>query len=69
MSKKKSKGAKQLRITLVKSPIGYNHKQRLTARSLGLRKLNASVVHYETPQLRGMIDKISHLLQVEEVSS
>ena len=67
MSKKKSKADKQLRITLVKSPIGYQPKQRRTVRSLGLRKLNASVVHYETPQIRGMINKVIHLVQVEEV--
>lgn len=58
---------KKLRITLVKSPIGYKKDQRVTVETLGLRKMHASVVHNETPQIRGMINKVSHLLQVEEV--
>lgn len=56
-----------IRVTLVKSPIGYRKDQRATAEALGLRKLHASNVHRETPQIRGMITKISHLVQVEEV--
>ncbi len=58
---------KQLRITLVKSPIGYERSQKVTVRTLGLRKMNASVVHSDTPQIRGMIAKVSHMLHVEEV--
>lgn len=58
--------AKKLRIKLVKSPIGYQKIQRKNAESLGLRKLNAVAVHYDTPQIRGMVNKISHLLEVEE---
>ncbi|PJF41461.1 MAG: 50S ribosomal protein L30 [Chloroflexi bacterium] len=64
-----AKKATKLRITLVKSPIGYEKSQRATAESLGLRKLNATVEHNDTPQIRGMINKISHLLQVEEVKA
>lgn len=60
---------KMLRITLVKSAIGYKQDQKDTALSLGLRKLNATVTHKDTPSIRGMIDKISHLVQVEEVES
>lgn len=59
---------RKVRVTLVKSPIGYRKDQRATAEALGLRKLKASVVHTETPQIRGMINKISHLLEVEEVN-
>lgn len=59
---------KRLRITLVKSPIGYEKSQGATARNLGLRKMNASVVHNDTPTIRGMINKISHLVRVEEVT-
>lgn len=59
---------RKVRVTLVKSPIGYKKDQRATAEALGLRKMNASAVHTETPQVRGMINKISHLLQVEEVN-
>ena len=58
---------KKLRIKLVKSPIGYNKKQRKNAESLGLKKLNATAVHYDTPIIRGMVNKISHLLEVEEI--
>jgi large subunit ribosomal protein L30 len=56
-----------LKITLVRSPIGYKKYQRVTAETLGLRKLHASVTHKATPQILGMINSISHLLQVEEV--
>jgi large subunit ribosomal protein L30 len=67
MAKKKQQEYRKVRITLVKSPIGYQKIQRTTAETLGLRKLHASVVHTETPQIRGMINKISHLLEVEAV--
>ena len=56
-----------IRVTLVKSTIGYRQKQRDTVRALGLRKLQSSVIHKETPQIRGMINKVSHLVRVEEV--
>ena len=67
MSKKKAE-LKSLRITLVRSPIGYTRDQRATAKSLGLRKLNASVVQVATPQVMGMINSIRHLVRVEEVT-
>lgn len=57
----------KLRITLVKSPIGYNVRQKGTVRALGLRRLNSTVEHQDVPAIRGMIAKISHLVQVEEV--
>ncbi len=57
---------KKLKITLVKSPIGYNKRQRGTLRALGLRRTNQYVEREDTPVLRGMIDKVSHLVQVEE---
>lgn len=56
-----------LKITLVRSPIGYKKYQRVTAETLGLRKLHASVTHKATPQIVGMINSIIHLLKVEEV--
>jgi large subunit ribosomal protein L30 len=59
---------KQLRITLVKSPIGYEKSQKATVRALGLRRMNSSVVQTDTPPIRGMIAKISHLVRVEEVT-
>jgi len=58
---------KKLRITLVRSTIGYEKSQLATARSLGLRRLNFTVTHDDTPVIRGMVNKISHLLRVEEV--
>ena len=62
---KKSAG-KALRVTLVKSPIGYKKDQKATARALGLRRLHQTVEHNDNPALRGMIRKIIHLVQVEE---
>ena len=66
MAKKKAAANKTLKITLVKSPIGYTQNQRVTAETLGLRKIRATVTHNDTPQIRGMIATISHLLHVEE---
>jgi large subunit ribosomal protein L30 len=57
---------KVLRVTLVRSPIGYTKDQRATARALGLRRLHQTVEHKDNPTLRGMIQKIIHLVQVEE---
>ncbi len=59
--------SKKLRITLVKSPIGYNERQKGTVRALGLRKMNDTVEHDDTPPIRGMIAKVSHLVTVEEL--
>ena len=57
---------KVIRVTLVKSPIGYTYDQRATARALGLRRLHQTVEHNDNPALRGMIQKIIHLVQIEE---
>ncbi len=65
MAKDEVKG-KVLRITLVRSPIGYAERQKKTVRALGLRRMNQTVEHADTPQIRGMIAKIPHLLRVEE---
>ena len=61
--------AKMLRITLVRSPIGYSMRQKQTVRALGLRKLRQVVEQPDNPAVRGMVNKISHLLHVEEVAS
>ena len=58
---------KQLKITLVKSTIGFEKSQGDTAKALGLRKLHHSVTLKDIPSVRGMIKKISHLVVVEEV--
>ena len=65
MSKKEA-GGKTLRVTLVRSPIGYTKDQKATARALGLRRMHQTVEHQDNPALRGMIQKIIHLVQVEE---
>jgi len=65
MAKKASKG-KGLRITLIKSPIGYSERQKRTVRALGLRRLNQTVEQSDSPVIRGMLDKVSHLVRVEE---
>ncbi len=62
---KKSK-PKVLRITLVKSPIGYTQRQKDTVRALGLRRMHQTVEQEDTPVVRGMVAKVSHLLRVEE---
>jgi large subunit ribosomal protein L30 len=56
----------KIRVTWVKSYIGSPKSQRLTIRSLGLHRLNHSVVHEDTMSVRGMISKVRHLVKVEE---
>jgi large subunit ribosomal protein L30 len=62
-----AKKAKLLRLTLVKSPIGQSYKQKRTLQALGLRRMHQSVEQKDTPVLRGMIAKVSHLVTAEEV--
>lgn len=57
---------KNLKITLKRSVIGKPEKQRKIVRSLGLRKLHQTVLHRDEPTIRGMIHKISHMLEVVE---
>lgn len=58
--------ADKLKITLVKSTIGASPKQRKVVQALGLRKLNSTVELIDSPQTRGAIAKVEHLLKVEE---
>ncbi|MCG2768556.1 MAG: 50S ribosomal protein L30 [Chloroflexota bacterium] len=58
---------KRVRITYVKSVIGYSQRQKGTVRALGLRRLGDVLEHDDSPTIRGMLDKISHLVEVEEV--
>lgn len=58
--------AKKIKVTLTKSAIGYHKSQKATVRALGLRKMNQTVEKDDTPVVRGMINKISHLVKVEE---
>jgi len=57
----------KLKITQVRSAIGRNIKQKRTIEALGIKRLNGSVVHEDKPEVRGMIDKVVHLVKVEEV--
>jgi large subunit ribosomal protein L30 len=56
----------QVRVTWVKSQIGYDQRQRATLRGLGLRRLNPTVELTDAPQVRGMIAKVAHLVRVVE---
>ena len=57
---------KTVRVTLVRSPIGYTKDQKETVLALGLRRIHQTVEHKDNPAVRGMIRKIIHLVQVEE---
>lgn len=57
----------QLTITLKKSPIGSSKKQRTTLRTLGFTKREQTILHPDNPAIRGMINQISHLVEVQEV--
>ncbi|MDP8255524.1 MAG: 50S ribosomal protein L30 [Candidatus Alcyoniella australis] len=59
--------ADKLKITLLKSGIGRQQKQKDILVALGLRRLNQSVIHSNTPIIRGMVKKVIHLLAVEEI--
>jgi large subunit ribosomal protein L30 len=59
-------GSKKIKITLVKSGIARPGKHKVVLVGLGLRKLNHSVVRVDSPQIQGMINKVSHLIKVED---
>ncbi|SMB83804.1 LSU ribosomal protein L30P [Desulfonispora thiosulfatigenes DSM 11270] len=61
--------SEKIKVTLVKSVIGSNQNQRRVVETLGLRKLNSSVVHNDTPNIRGMVHKINHLVMVEKIDA
>jgi len=61
--------AKRLRITWVKSAIGYSQRLKDTIRTLGLRRLGDWVEREDSPGLRGMVQKVSHLVKVEEIEA
>lgn len=58
----------KVKVTQIKSVIDRSKRQKDTVKALGLNKINQSVVHEATPQILGMISKVSHLVQVEELS-
>lgn len=56
-----------LKVTLVRSPIGFAKDQKATVRALGLKRMHQTVEHRDDPAIRGMIFKVQHLVKVEEV--
>jgi large subunit ribosomal protein L30 len=66
MPKKKTASGKTLRVTQIRSAIGFPKDQKATVLALGLRRLHQTVEHNDTPALRGMLNKIIHLIKIEE---
>ena len=60
--------ASKLKIRQVKSAINRSGRQKKTIRALGIRRLNQTVVHNDNPCIRGMVKKVEHLVQVEEIN-
>ena len=60
--------ARKLKITQTKSASGHPRDQGATVRALGIRRMQQTVVHTDTPQIRGMVFKVRHLVKVEELS-
>ena len=63
---KKTSDARKIKVTLVRSPIGYPEPQKRTVRALGLRHMHQVVEHNDSPALRGMLAKVVHLIRIEE---
>ena len=57
----------EIKITLVKSPIGAIPKHKKTIQALGLGKVNSSVIQQDNAAIRGMVNQVSHLVKVEEI--
>jgi large subunit ribosomal protein L30 len=62
----KSDAGKTIHVKLVRSPIGYEQSQKDTVRALGLKRMHQTVEHNDTPVIRGMINKVQHLVAVTE---
>ena len=58
--------AKKIKITQIKSSIGYKQKAKLTLKALGLRKMHQTVEHSDSDTLRGMINRVNYLVKIEE---
>ena len=59
----------KVKITLVRSPINRNKQAKATVKALGLRKMHQSIIHEDTPPLRGMINSVSYMLKEEKVDA
>ena len=57
---------KQIKVTLVRSPIGFQPKHRECVRGLGLKRMHQTVVLEDTPAIRGMVNRIDYMVRVEE---
>jgi large subunit ribosomal protein L30 len=66
MPKKSAVTEKVVRVTLVKSPIGYSVRHKQTIKALGLKRMHQTVEHQDSPSLRGMLALVAHLVEVEE---
>jgi large subunit ribosomal protein L30 len=60
-----SDSPRKVKITLVRSPLGNTGRHKATVRSLGLHRMHQTVEHVDTPQLRGMLSKVAHMVKVE----
>ena len=58
--------AKKIKITQIKSSIGYRQRTKDTLTALGIKKMNSSVVHSDSPAIRGMIAYVNHLVRIED---
>lgn len=56
----------QIKITQKKSAIGRTLRQKRTVKALGLKRINDSIIHNDTPAVKGMINKVRHLIEIEE---
>jgi large subunit ribosomal protein L30 len=59
--------AKTIKVTLVKSTIGRKADQIATVAALGLHKIRSTAEHNDNPQIRGMVNKVKHLIEIEEI--
>ena len=58
---------KKIKITLIKSPIGYKEKAKKTLEALGLKKINQSVIHNENDSIVGMLNSVNYLIKIEKI--
>ncbi|MCE1254610.1 MAG: 50S ribosomal protein L30 [Anaerolineae bacterium] len=63
---KKTETVKKLRITYIRSAIGYSVRHKATIKALGFHRLHETVEHLDSPSLRGMLSKVAHLVEIEE---
>ena len=68
MAKKKTAEVKQIAIKQIRSGIGRQKKHRRTLEALGIKRHQQTVIHNDTPAIRGMINQVSHMVEVTEVA-